>query len=256
MKFFYSDRVFFSVTDLLEFVSQGSSEPREQLDLFIVSTVAAKTESVINELKKNFAIAEIEVFDATKQSDITGIYEGLGNDRVAKLLGASRLNPQKNIILMDFGTATTISVLSSGKNFKGGFIALGMRASLKALSEYCDALADYSQDPELGVLMNDIGLDCYASLAMTESRSTKSAILLGAINSHLGLINQWIYRAKQLLETDSNTVTICTGGEAGYFERYFDKHVEDSILLSETMSSQVVLSLRGDPQDRRGNLPT
>ena len=204
------------------------TESIRDLDLFIVSTV--NTEAFITELKEElsaFDIKSLEIFDASKQTEIKEIYEGLGADRVAKLLGASILNPAKNIILMDFGTATTISVLDSEKNFKGGFIGLGMRSSLQALSEYCDALADYSQDPELGEL-----IDNYDEKTIYENKSTKRAILLGAVNSHTALINQWIHQAKQMLELESSQfITICTGGEAGYFERFFDKRTEEADLL-------------------------
>lgn len=217
-----NSRVKFYPDDLLSFIEDDSS-----LKLFIVSTVQSKIDIVIDELAKKNKIDEIKIFDASEQTEIKGIYPELGNDRVAKLLGASILNPDKNIILMDFGTATTISVLDEMKNFKGGFIGLGMRSSLKALSEYCDALVDYSKDPELGDL-----IDNYDQKKIYENKSTKNAILLGAINSHIALIKQWIYRAKQMLGTDRKIITVCTGGEAAYFESFFDKHIEESVILS------------------------
>lgn len=234
MKFFLEDRVFYSVDELSIFLKAEDLKPERA---YMVSTVESKNQEISSELKAKLRIEEIEIFDSEKQTEITGIYEGLGNDRVAKLLGASRMNPGKNIILMDFGTATTISILDAEKNFKGGFIGLGMRSSLQALGEYCDALADYSKDPELGDL-----IDNYDEKTIYENKSTKRAILLGAVNSHIALVNQWIYRAKQMLGTDSNIVTVCTGGEAGYFERYFDKRIEELDLLKAVQSQGSLLA--------------
>jgi len=238
VKFFLGDRVFYSIEDLLIFLKAATTHPGVemlQVDLFMVSTVEAKNQEIISKLRTELNINQIEIFNGLEQTEIKEIYDGLGNDRVAKLIGASRLNPGKNIILMDFGTATTISVLDSERNFKGGFIGLGMRSSLQALSEYCDALADYSKDPEFGVL-----IDNYDEKTLYENKSTKNAILLGAVNSHIALVNQWLYRGKQLIEPDSKHITICTGGEAGYFERFFDKRIEEAELLSVIQRSDVV----------------
>jgi pantothenate kinase type III len=223
VKIYAFDRVF---CDLQEFSGFFLEQEQLAMDIFIVSTVQTKTDQLVKEIKNLYPINKLDIFNSELQSEITGLYPEIGQDRVAKLLGASRLKSSKNIILMDFGTATTISVLDKNKVFRGGFIALGMRSSLKALAEYCDALADFSQDEELGVL-----IDNYDERSIYEHKSSKKAIMLGAINSHIALINQWIFRAKQLLGDETDVITICTGGEAGYFEKYFDLRVDDEELL-------------------------
>lgn len=213
---FYADEACFSVDDLPDLV----------FDLFLVSSVPSKNHAVIDELKSKREINSIEIFDPAKQELLTNIYPGLGADRVAKLIGALELNPGKNVILMDFGTATTISVANSKKEFLGGFITLGMRASLRALSEECEALADFSEDMD------------YDLNAVSEFNSSKQAMLHGTYFAHLGLVNEWIYQAKKLIGDPSSrcydatsTVTICTGGDAIQFERHFDKYIESGDLL-------------------------
>ena len=57
----------------------------------------------------------------------------LGSDRVADAVAAINLYPVP-IIMIDMGTATTISVIDKEKNFIGGMIIPGLRTSLDSLS--------------------------------------------------------------------------------------------------------------------------
>lgn len=57
----------------------------------------------------------------------------LGTDRISGALGAIRKYPgKKNILIIDFGTATTYNLVSD-KVFKGGLITPGIRTALKSL---------------------------------------------------------------------------------------------------------------------------
>ena len=189
-------------------------------DTYIISSVPSQTQLIVDEFKAKRELASLEIFDPQKQSSLTNLYPGLGADRVAKLIGALDLNPGSNIILMDFGTATTIGVANANREFLGGFISLGLRASMKALSEDCDALDDFFKD-----LRNLLGEPDM------KTNNTRDAIVHGAYTAHLGLINEWIFRARKLINNDQPTLTICTGGGASSFLNYFDKHIEDGELL-------------------------
>ena len=46
----------------------------------------------------------------------------VGADRIADAIGAVKLYPKRNIIVADFGTATTICAISQNKEFLGGNI--------------------------------------------------------------------------------------------------------------------------------------
>lgn len=57
----------------------------------------------------------------------------LGTDRICGALGAIKKYPNnKNILVIDFGTATTYNLVSD-KIFKGGLITPGIKTALKAL---------------------------------------------------------------------------------------------------------------------------
>lgn len=57
----------------------------------------------------------------------------LGSDRIANAIGATHFFPNKNLVLIDLGTATTFSPISAQKAFLGGAIMPGMKLSMNAL---------------------------------------------------------------------------------------------------------------------------
>lgn len=57
----------------------------------------------------------------------------VGADRIANAVAAINLFPQRNIIIVDFGTATTFCAISKDKDYLGGIIMPGMRLSMEAL---------------------------------------------------------------------------------------------------------------------------
>lgn len=59
----------------------------------------------------------------------------LGADRIANAVGAVTLYPAKNIIIVDFGTATTYCVLTADKRYLGGVIQPGMRLAMESLQQ-------------------------------------------------------------------------------------------------------------------------
>ena len=224
------DRVFFSCEEIKEYIEANYQEAIA-FNLYIFSTVANKSKFIESELKSQFNINSSYIFDPQTQDLISGVYENIGADRVGKLLGASEIYPGKNIVLVDFGTATTINVLSKEREFIGGFIGLGFTSSLKALSDYCDALEDYSHGKF--VFEN--------SVRDIETRDSKKAIINGTINAHIGLVNQWLYKARNILKdkfyAPEDTITICTGGDAALFVRYFDVFYYDYELLEAAIKS-------------------
>lgn len=71
--------------------------------------------------------------------------ERLGADRWYGAIGAIALNPQKSIVLVQFGTATTVDMIryEGGKNyvFEGGMILPGLNLMYTALERKIPAIA-------------------------------------------------------------------------------------------------------------------
>ena len=67
--------------------------------------------------------------------------ETLGCDRLAAAVGADLLFPGRTVLIVDFGTAVTLDVVSGGC-FRGGFISPGLRTRFRALHDYTAALPE------------------------------------------------------------------------------------------------------------------
>lgn len=225
VKYYYSENTFFDLKTLISAISKKESN----FKIYIISTVSTLIPVTIEQIKLNFAeknlsIEEIKIFDVLQQNFLTNIYPELGADRVAKTIGALKLNPGKDLILIDFGTATTMTIASSEKKFLGGFINLGFRTSLKALSENCEALDDYSKNLNF--------------LTKASTKSPSEAIIHGTYTAHIGLIQEWIKQANLVLNDEA--LTICTGGDARFFTKYFDKYISDDLLLKAALTEDLI----------------
>ena len=58
----------------------------------------------------------------------------IGADLIADSIGAVSLCPNKNLIIVDLGTATTIHALTKNKEYLGGSILPGLKISVQALA--------------------------------------------------------------------------------------------------------------------------
>ncbi|MBB72556.1 MAG: pantothenate kinase [Legionellales bacterium] len=57
----------------------------------------------------------------------------VGTDRIANAIAATHAYPNQDLIIIDFGTATTICAVAKNKDYLGGVILPGMRLSMEAL---------------------------------------------------------------------------------------------------------------------------
>ena len=65
----------------------------------------------------------------------------LGTDRLVNACGARLLYPDRNIVVADFGTATTFDVITAKGDYLGGAIAPGVRTFSECLSHNTASLA-------------------------------------------------------------------------------------------------------------------
>ena len=59
----------------------------------------------------------------------------VGPDRIANAIAATHLYPDRHLIIVDLGTATTFDVVRAGRDFLGGIILPGLRMSMEALEK-------------------------------------------------------------------------------------------------------------------------
>ncbi len=66
--------------------------------------------------------------------------EEIGADRIVNAYAGSLLFPRTNLIIVDFGTATTFDIMSEGRVYEGGLIMTGIMTSIRALEEKASKL--------------------------------------------------------------------------------------------------------------------
>lgn len=140
----------------------------------------------------------------------------VGADRIADAVGAVTMFPDRNLIVADFGTATTICAITRDKEFLGGNIIPGVRLSMEALEERT------AQLPAVEILPPRTAL----------GRSTVESIQSGLYWSNVGMVRELIGRITAEEFRDEAPVVIGTGGFAQLFNReeLFDHVVPDLIL--------------------------
>jgi type III pantothenate kinase len=173
---------------------------------------------------------------AKNQTMLSGLYETIGSDRIANAAAAYRnyTADKKAAIVIDFGTATTLTAVSNDGSFLGGMITLGLSKIFYSLHRQT------AQLPELSV----IEWDNYASpLAFDTAR----AIERGCVIGHIGLVKYWVERAKENLP--SQTAVIATGGLAPLIAPAAD--VFDAVDVTLTLKGIKILAEEAmDPEDQ------
>lgn len=135
-----------------------------------------------------------------------GTPETLGSDRLAAAVGAANLFPKRNILVVDFGSAMTVDIVTSDGVYLGGSISPGLGMRLRALAEFTGRLPLLSVDEE------------YCHSAGTVPSTTNDAILAGVTVGMELEVRGWI---DVYSEKYPELVTIFTGGDAAFFEKRF-----------------------------------
>jgi len=140
----------------------------------------------------------------------------VGADRIANAIAATQLYPAKNLIVIDFGTATTFCVINNQKAYLGGSILPGVRLSVDALSTNTAKL------PPVEILRME------QAIGRSTIESIQSGVFLGAI----GACRELILRIKQEAFPQSEALVLATGGFAPLFETQgiFDHLIPDLVL--------------------------
>lgn len=145
-------------------------------------------------------IRQFLVLDSRTRLPINNAYatpETLGADRIALVVAAHFLYPDKNNLVIGAGTCITYSLMNKNKTFRGGTISPGLQMRLKAMKEYTDKLPEVKLDGDVMLLGYD-----------TES-GMRSGAVYGAAAEIDGMIKQY-----ESQYPDFNA--ILTGGDAPY----------------------------------------
>jgi type III pantothenate kinase len=146
----------------------------------------------------------------------------LGKDRLAAVVGASFLHPEKDILVIDAGTAITYELIEASGIYLGGNISPGMSTRFKALNHFTGKLPLVQEEEEEVPL---VGF------------STKTAIQAGVVKGIIyemdGYINELRLRYPGLL-------VFLTGGHSFYFERRLKNTIFANINLVLTGLNRIL----------------
>lgn len=139
-----------------------------------------------------------------------------GADLIAAVIAATNLYPQKNLIILDLGTVTTITAVSKNKEFLGVSFIPGMYTAMNSLQT------------------------CAAKLFPVEiikpqealGRSTIKSMQSGLFFGQLGAIKEIIARITKEAFPKTAPIIIATGGFSHLFEseKIFN-HIEPDLVL-------------------------
>jgi type III pantothenate kinase len=141
----------------------------------------------------------------------------VGADRIATAIAATHLYPDQHVIVIDFGTATTINVVNRQREYLGGTIMPGIQIAMEALERNTARLPSVEIVPTRDVL------------GRSTIESIQSGLYFGTREMVTGLT-----RALRLEAFgEEPAVVIGTGGFARLFERerMFDALIPDLVLL-------------------------
>lgn len=130
----------------------------------------------------------------------------LGCDRLAAAVGAAGLFPERNLFIVDMGSAVTADIVSCEGSYMGGSISPGVAMRFRALNAHTDRLP----------LIEPSGWDEYDPGSVPDS--TRAAIISGVVG---GVEMELRGRMEDYGRRYPGLITIFTGGDAPLFEKRF-----------------------------------
>jgi len=205
---------------------ENDVDPKAIQHIAICSVVPDVVHSLRNGCKKYFGLQPFILEPGVR----TGLKIGyqnpveVGADRIANSIAAAHLYPQRDLLIIDLGTATTFCALSANREYLGGSIVAGLRLCMEALESQTAKL------PSVEIVSRQTAL----------GRNTVESIQSGLYFGHLGTMRELIQRIQNECFTQKPFV-IGTGGFSSLFERekIFDTIQPDLVLQGLLLATKL-----------------
>jgi len=171
-------------------------------------------------LSKNAAIKPVDV--ASMAVDFTGYGSVIGEDRaVCSAIAAKKYGMP--VIVIDFGTATTINVVNESSAYTGGAILAGVQTGIDALAKGTARLPQF-----------DVTGNGYADIKVI-GRDTYECLVSGAVMGAAYAANGYVQHIKSLFAAKqaARPTVVITGGNASKVLPHcnFDFTYEPTLLI-------------------------
>lgn len=188
--------------------------------IIVSSVVPNIMYSLTHSLNKYFHLEPIVVGPGVK----TGInikYDNpkeVGADRIVNAVAAHE-KFKRNLIIIDFGTATTFCAVTSSGDYLGGTISPGIKISANALFERAAKL------PRISLIKTEHVI----------CKNTVTSMQSGIINGYIGLVEYIVKKMKEELKeyNPGEIMVIATGGLSKLISKYTNTidYVETNLTL-------------------------
>ena len=187
----------------------------------IISSVVPSLTSTVKYAVEKYAGLEATVVSPGIKTGLSILVDNpaqLGSDLVAAAVAGINHYPSPQIII-DMGTATTMSVIDKGKNYIGGVIMTGMAISADALTSRTSQLPKIAFDPPHNVI----------------GKNTVDCMKNGIIYSNACAIDGLVERIEE--ELGEKCTVIATGGLASVVTPLCKRKIilDDELLLKGLM---------------------
>ena len=186
------------LSELLDTLKENVSI--DKIDRCIVSSVSISQGEIADVFRPFFPVLE---FSHRLKFPILIRYatpETLGSDRVAAVVGANKLFPNRNVLVIDSGTAITYDVVTDNGEYLGGNISPGLNTRFRALHNFTGKLPLLQEDRSLDGLFGT---------------NTVEALTIGIQN---GMLYEIEGTVKEFSRRFNDLLVVFTGGDSFFFE--------------------------------------
>ncbi len=169
----------------------------------ITSTIISSVKKVDSKVNRELVKMDALLLNDKTALPVINMYKTpttLGKDRLAAVVGASVLFPNKNVVIFDSGTCLTIDFVNSNKEYLGGRISPGIRMRYKSLHTFTENLPLIKDENAVLFIGND----------------TNSSIISGVNHGILSEVDAVISEYKK---ENKDSIFVVTGGDCFFFEK-------------------------------------
>jgi type III pantothenate kinase len=192
-------------------------DPRAIQAISMSSVVPSIDYTIKSACKKYFDLVPLEIKAGVKTGLNIRVKQPakVGADRIATATAAIESYPNRDIVVIDFGTATTVCAITAKKDYLGGAILPGMQTSQQALYHAASQLMPVS------IVKPD------SALGLTTESNIQSGLYYGQLGGVRCLIDAYqrdVFAGRQ-------PYVVATGGYAYLFEDEALYDVVDSYMV-------------------------